>query len=768
MIKKIGYSPSATCLAALILAGAFGADPAVAQSTEPAAVGEGAASESDPDEIVVTAQRREQSLQGVGIAITALNGDSLSELAITETVDIGRQVPNLTIEPIAGAGTQPAVFLRGVGLNDFSLNNSGPVGLYYDEVYLSSFSSQNFLLFDIDRIEVLRGPQGTLYGRNTTGGAINFISNRPTDTLDGYAQAVYGQYDRYELEGAVGGPLVPGLNGRIAVARHYSEGFFVNEINGNRSSGVDLWAFRAMLEAEPIAGLNLLLRARADINNTPFTQYERYEAIDPATGGVCSIAKAKSQQCVDALGYTDKTPRFRGRFGREEDVERDVYGISLKASMDLGSVNVTSITAYEWGNNYIPEETDASPLQLVQVTLGADTKTLTQELRVSGETGRLNWIAGAYYLDENTKQDQGVDLFRELRPIVEELAPEEHPGGFDPGGEVLGAPIFKSRHLNDQQARSFALFGQGEFGLTEQLTLIAGLRYTAETRDFETEVLFEEPGFNVPLYQLDLDYEDDDISGKLGLNYQVDRDLLLYASLSKGFKAGGFNGGFLFSPDENKPYGSEILWAYEGGLKWTLPNRLGRFNVAGFYYDYQDLQVFTLINTGGVPITLLDNAASAEIYGLEAELVLRPVRRLNVSLGAGFLRSRINEWESLGSSFVGNDLPRSPEFSFNGVVTYEGQITPDIKLIPQVDFTYTDDYFYLTDNQPIASQEAHWLVNAQLTIAQSEDRWSLSAFVRNVFDQEYTTNVNDLADFGFYQVIVGAPRMWGLRGRFNF
>ncbi|MBV7257374.1 TonB-dependent receptor [Pacificimonas sp. WHA3] len=767
VVRKSRRSRSHVLLGS-VMASILVAAPALAQTEESEAQStDGAKAPLSSGTIVVTAQRRAQNPQDIGVAITTLGGETLASLGVTDSTDIDSQVPNLIIDPMAGSGTQPVVFLRGVGLNDFSLNNSGPVGLYFDDIYLSSFSSQNFLLFDLQRVEVLRGPQGTLYGKNTTGGAINYISNPPTDYLDGYVQGSIAEFGAYEIEGAVGGPIAEGVNARVAVARHFADGFFVNELTDRRSNGTDLWALRAFVELEPSPDARILLRFRADINDTPFSQYERYETIDPVTGGACSTGQSRAGECVDVLGYRDTTKRYRGNFNREESIDREVYGLSVKAEFALGDVDLTSITSYEEGQNLLPEDSDGSPLQLLAITVGADTDTFTQELRLSGETDRLNWIVGGYYLDERTRQNQSADLFRELRPLVASLAPATNPGGFDPFGAVLGTPVSFSRHKNQQDSQSLAVFARAEFALTDQLTVIGGLRYTKEEREFRSEAFFEEPTFRVPLYQADLAYSDDDISGNLAINYQPSRDLLLYASYSKGFKSGGFNGGFLFQAAELGPFESEQLHAYEAGAKWSLPGHIGYLNLASFYYDYSDLQVFTLVNTGNVPATILDNAANAEIYGAEAELFLNPVDSLNATFSLGYLESELVDFVSAGVSQAGNRLPRTPEITFSGAISYQADLSDDLFLRPSVNFTYTGHHFFLTENQPLAAQDAYWLVNGELTIG-SDRGWQLAGFVKNLFDVEYNVNVNDLSDLGFHQVVVGAPRTFGVRARFDF
>ncbi len=729
---------------------------------------DGAQAEAVMEEVVVTSQRRAEDVQDINIAISVLDGSAIGALGISESIAIDNQIPNLIVDEVAGSGTQPIVFLRGVGLNDFSLNNSGPIAIYYDDVYLSSFSSQNFMLYDIERVEVLRGPQGTLYGRNATGGAINYLSNKPEDFFSGYLTAGIGSYNARNIEGAVGGPITDTIKGRIAMARKVSDGFFENTLTNTDSNGADAWSAKTMLQIDPRDELSMLLRFRVDSNSTPFSQYERIEVLDAVTSQPCSLPDIKAGICVDALGYQDTTSLYKGSFNREEDIDRNVYGLSLNTSWDFEFSTLTSVTSYEWGDNYLPEESDASPNQLLEITLGADTKTFTQEFRLSGSTDLSKYIIGAYFLTEEVEQDQTADVFRELRPLVNLLSPINNPGGFDPGGLVAGAPIFYSRTRNDQDTDAYAVFGQFDWQLTDQLSLTAGLRYTKEDKEFNSVLVFEEPGFTVPGFDAERTFSDEDVSGKLAVNYALDDDSLFYASASKGFKSGGFNGGYLFSEEELVPFDSEILYSYEMGFKTTFFDRRARFNTAAFYYDYQDLQVYTLLVSGGIPVSTLSNAANATVSGLEAELVVVPTENLFISMGLGYLESEIKDFESLGQDFSGNELARTPELSFNALVSYDFVLTGGAVITPQIDASYTGDHYFSTENDPLAQQDAYWIANMRLGYVSPDERYEVAMRVNNLFDEEYNVNINSLRDFGFYQVVVGAPRSWGLEMKVTF
>lgn len=721
-------------------------------------------------EIVVTAQRRSERLQDVPIAITSLSGEALNKLHMTESLDIARATPNLTVSAIAGSGTQPNFFLRGVGLNDFSLNNSGPIGVYVDEVYLSSWGAQNFLLYDTERVEVLRGPQGTLYGRNTTGGAISFISRAPGDELSGYLYAEGGKFNTYRFEGAVGGPLASGLRARLSMARNYSRGFFKNVDTGHWSNGTDATGVRLIIDADLSPDLTVRLKAHGDFNRTPFSQYEHLGVLDPATGNLCSEPQVQANQCVDALGYKDDTPFYRGHFDREGKVHRDAYGFSGIVKWKAGPIDLVSVTAYEADKGRLEEESDASPNRLLAVTLANDTWTFTQELRLLGGGKVTPWILGAYYLKEAVKLNNTADLFRDLRPIVESMDPIAYPGGFDPDGTALGAPVMFVHSFGTQRTETAAVFGQIEVPLIERVKLTGGLRYTWEKRRFNPSMSLDEPGFSVPLYQdLPLSTSANNLSGRVALDYKMDSNNLLYASVSRGFKSGGFNGGFLFTVAENVPYRPETLTAYEVGFKHSALGGRAHINLASFYYDYSDVQVFTFVNSGGLPLNVLSNASDARIKGIEVEAGFRPIERFDMNFALGLLDAKLTNYTTFGGTdFSGNRLVQSPKVSFSAQASYQIPLGDAGTLQPQVDAVYKSKHYFSTTNSFLTQQSGYWIANAQLGWTNMSKVIEINAFVRNLFDKNYFVNANDLSDLGFVQRITGSPRTYGVSARFNF
>ncbi|MEQ1508890.1 MAG: TonB-dependent receptor [Sphingopyxis sp.] len=697
-------------------------------------------------DIVVTAQKRSESIQDVPIAVTAISGDQLVDRGIRNSVDIASATPNLQINETAGAGTQPAIFLRGIGLNDFSLNNSGPVALYLDEVNLSSFGSQNFSLFDMERVEVLRGPQGTLYGKNTTGGAVNFVTRMPGAQWNGGASASYASFGNTRIEAAVGGPLSDSVRVRVAGLRNTSRGYFTNLLTGEKSNGADLWAVRGVLQFLPSEGLEIVLRGRVEVNNSRFTWYDQEGTLDPLTGAQCAPAQVLAHQCTDAFGYSDQDPVYQGRFSRNEDMDNEVKTTSARISYDFGSVQLTSITAYARADNFFPEDTDVSPNHLVEVTLGAQSDTFSQELRANGESGDLKWIAGLYYVWERIDQDQTADVLRDIRP--------------DPAA-------FFSRHLNRQSGNLYAAFGQIDYSIAENLTLTAGVRLSQDNKSFRTVLQFEEPGLIIPGFDTSLRISDSNFSWRLGLNYDATADWLLYANASRGFKGGGFNGSFIFDPAQNVPYRPEILTAYEIGSKQRFAGGRVTLNTAAFLYDYRDAQVFSIVSSAGFPVSLLNNAPKARIYGAEAELSVRARGGFSFNAALGLINTEFTRFPSFTGDFTGNRLSRAPSVTASGSINYEHDLGGFATLRASADVSYQSMTFFGTENSPLGQQEGYALAGARLGL-EFAGGISVALFGRNLFDKYYAINRTPLLDFGLVQVVPGTPRVIGAEVSFQF
>ena len=722
------------------------------------------------EDIVVTAQKREQSLQSVPVAVTAYTGETMQNLGVKSSSDIASVVPNVEIGLPGGEGNQPLIYIRGVGLSDTSSNNAGPNGVYVDEVYVSSPGAQTFQIFDLERVEVLKGPQGTLYGRNATGGAINFISAKPTDEFTAKAMLSYGSFDTVTGEAAVGGAVNDAVRVRLAASGARSDGYIRNDLTGGRENGKGYFALRGLMAVDFSENLDALFSLHGGRVDVRAPQYRSLGVLDPATGAPCAITAIQAGACGNVLGYVSPSSFYRGAYDRREKLEVENWGASARFNWNLGEVTLTSITAYDYNDKIHREDTDASPLALMAIDYGVRSHTFTQEVRLSGKGERTDWVAGAYYLSETLKQNQTVDLFRELRVLTP-------GGGADPAGDSTGgAPVLFARALNTQKTEAAALFGQIEYAITPQLRATVGARYNYEEKQFSAAGRFEDaliggtpiPGGVLPLYAFDQNAKFENASFKLGLDYDLAERVMVYGSVSTGFKSGGFNGGFLsFDPIEAarqaQPFDEETLTAYEAGLKSTLLEGRVRLNAAAFYYDYKDLQLYTLVNTGALPLQLLDNAADATIYGAEVELVAKPVQHLDVTMNLGLLDTKIEDFVSAGANFSGNRLALSPKVTFSGVASYEIPLpNASAAVVLQSSVSYRSSQFFSADNDPLLSQDGYWLVGGRIALRSDDGRWEAAVFGRNLTAERYVNYAVDLSDFGFIEQNIGEPRMFGL------
>ncbi len=752
-----------------VLAFALAATGAYAQGA-PAAAAPAPPPDADAVQtVVVTAQRRDENIQSVPITIQAFTGKDVRDLGVKTTSDLGALTPNVDIALPGGAGNQPIITIRGIGLNDASTNNSGPNGVYLDEVYQSSPTAQTFQTFDLDRVEILKGPQGTLYGRNASGGALNLVTTKPTDYYTGDLHAEYGSYNTYQLEGGVGGPIAPGLNGRVAAVVNESDGYFKNLQTGGHENGANNFALRGALQWKPVDDLTVLFNVHGGrVDNRP-NEYRHIGTNDPKTGDLCTVSQANGGGCVDLFGY--------GAFNRREHLTVNSAGAYLRADYKLGDVTLTSISAFEHNDKFHPEETDASADQLLELDGHARSDTATQEFRAAQTTERYNWQAGFYFLHEDLKQNQ--------------------PGQILEGGDaVFGARgaldgvAFQSFNQNDQITDAYAVYGQGAYKLTPKLSLTLGGRVTREDKSFHYDgarALQQGGSGNfgprMSLAVVDKALEDDNFSFRVAADYRFTDRVLGYASVTTGFKSGGFNGGFLSSTDpavisrQLDPVRPETVTSYEVGVKSELFSRRLVFNAAYFYNDYSDEQVFELASpppgsVGGLPVSVLGNAESAHTQGIDLQVQARPVRELTLGFNLGVLEAKldrlISDVSSTSQDFSGNDLPLAPHLSLAAFVDYKRPLFGGVVDV-QANANYRSRQFFDVANDPFLVQEGYWLANLRVAYKRDGAPWEVAVFARNLAGKQYYIDKFNLVDpFGLVQGIVGAPRTVGAEVNYRF
>lgn len=750
----------------LLSVAVFARTPSVlAQAPAPAAAVEEEAT-NRLGTVTITAQKREQSLQDVGISVTAYTGEQLDDANLSDSNDLARLVPGLNIGLPTGAGNQPAIFLRGIGLNDFATNNLGPVGVYVDDLFISSPGAQVMQVFDLERVEVLKGPQGTLYGRNTTGGAIKFVTARPTETLEAALTGQYAEFGTTKVTGVLSGPVSSAVRGRVAFEKNDADGYMTNRFDGSDAAGTDNLSFRGLLDVDFSANLSGEFGVYGSLVDQPGPRYRSQGALSPLDAATpCDTPAIIANDCANVLGFQNPDSFYAVDQNTPAHLEADSYAAQAKLIWDFDGFSITSLTGYQSLNKVFLEDSDSSPTNILTVQYGVDSEDISEELQIAGGEGRLNWLLGGFYSQSTLDQDQSLDLYKAFRPLIESVDPQAFPGGFDPVGAAIGVPALDYRTVNRQETTVYAVFGQADYAFTEKWRGTLGLRYTKEDRDFTQEARFDEAALGViPLFDFSDEQSDEEVSWKLGLDYLPEGGGLIYASIANGFKGGGYNGGFLFDVSEQKPYDPETVTAYELGLKTDLADGLARLNAALFYNDYSDMQIFTVVSGGGpVAFQVLDNAANAVTQGAEIELTALPAEGLNLSLGLAYLDTELKDYQSdSGIDFSGNALVQAPEWSANGMARYERPLG-SLLYSAQVDFSYQDKVYFTSDNREPLSQEAYWLWNAQIGVESGSGRWHAALFARNIGGEAYYSHGFDLVDtIGANQLMLGAPSQIGL------
>ena len=740
------------CAALALTSGALSAGSALAQEAEdPAAV----------EEIVVTAQKRSENLQDVPVSVTAINGQALEARGVTNVIGLNNLAPGLRVSS-GDAAANPKIFIRGVGLSDFNPNSSSGVGVYVDGVYVGSPLAQMAGFFDIGQVEVLRGPQGTLYGRNTNGGAVNITTRRPTWDFTAEAGAEYATYNAVTLNGAVGGPVIDDVLAVRAAAQYVKDdGYTYNRVTGHDVNATDYWAVRLSALYTPTPDIEALFQLNRFVNRGDATQpqHRATMAFDPSAAGpdgLCAPAYYTSGLCGDLFGYADLDHNDRALDANAEGKDKiDLFGLSAQVNWDLGPVSLVSVTAWSWAHRNAFENTDANPFQMLEINYLARQNQFTQELRLqsNGDDNRFNWVVGAYFMDETVRDASTQDVLRDLRPLF-------------PDGYSLADSVAAFSYPYTQDTRSYALFGQADYRITDRLIGTVGLRYSADEKamDYRSQA---EGGLFVLL-----DFKQEKTfsawSGRLGLRYEVSDDLNLYATYNRGFKSGGFFGGLATTAEEMEPYDNEQLDAFEVGVKSQLFDRRLRLNASAFYYDYQDQQVFAQVLRNGLTVLVLDNAANSEVYGAEVEATARITENLTVDAGLSLLKAEYGEYVTLTGDFSGNTLPQSPKVTFNIAARYSLPLANGSELNAAVDAAYSSKIYFDNSNAERLSQDAVWVAGVQGGWTSPDGKVELGGFVRNLFDETYAVSISNIDSLGEDLVTLNRPRSIGVFLRYRY
>ncbi len=830
--------------------------PALAQTAA-------AEEETGLTEIVVTAQKREQNLQDVPAAISAFSAEAMAQRGVTETSDLMGSLPNLQVTSAYG-DTQPNFSLRGISVaNEFSASTASPVGVYVDEVYQSFRASHGQQLYDLERVEVLRGPQGTLYGRNTTGGAVNFITRRPDlKGTNGYLTLGYGNYDTLKAEGAVELTLAEDKAGvRAAFTRTKGDGYTFNPTLNQDFGTSDSVAGRLSFRFKPSETIDITLKG----------YYAKNDPRQDIPYGIGYLAGR-----TNAGGYSRFAPRpeLGGRTLRQNEVQAEAAGeyftssrgLSLNITAELSdALTLTSITGYDKGKYRLsPFDCDGSPIDICAIRYNSQSKNFNQDLRLTYDSDRLKLIGGLYYGKDTIDTQNEPDFFGFLRPLLGSFGV---PGGFNnipigvgnslrtvpvfavnpalspaspgfcapivinPGGffdarslaafqfdvattntaggtaaqaacQAAGAPPFGPILANQEftiSRPSTAVYGEAALEVTDALTLTVGLRYTWDKVKYGNArtLLFDLAGtgviaslvpysfpYNPALPRVNQRRSTGEFTGRVVADYKFTDDILGYASYSRGYRAGTFNG--LAYQDTSQVYflEPEKVNAYEVGLKSRFADNKVQLNLAGFYYDYSNQQIAQIIGA-----TSFLRAANGRVFGMEAELAAQVADPLRIDASFGYLDTKYKgntidptDPSSLTLNINGNRFPNAPRVTIAAGFDLTAFDNGKSKLILRGDTQYMGKYFFdpfgnygqnpcdsprtgslvLQATPEIAcGNPGYWLFNARATYSLN-DKYSLSVWGKNItnkFYYVYGLNLN-----AFYQDYFarGTPRTYGV------
>ncbi len=728
------------------------------------------------EEVIVTATKRAASIQDVNIAINAFTADDLADFGWTDVTQVANQSPNLEIK-YAWGNSMPIYTIRGVGMNSFQASDTPSVGLFIDEIYQTSLVTMGTQLFDMERVEVLKGPQGALFGRNTNGGAVSYISKRPSAEQEGYLRGDIGNYNLFELEGAFGGPVTDNASARFSfMTKKQLEGWVTNRTTGADIGEVDIFAARLQVlwDVSEDTSVHAKLFASRDRSQPVYFQHMGFWTADPSSKYCSSWQQTRipnPTDCIDLFGYsdTDRNP-YAGDYTNRPDtvvnddatLENDILGGTLTVTHSGEVFDVTSLTSFTHAERFQPKESDAVPELFVDFLFASDVQSFSQEFRLSSKDNDspFSWIAGLVYSKDDVAEDPPRILYAD---------------------DWIG---IRGRVIYDQSRESWAVYGQGEWSFSDQWRLTAGARAINEDISFESEVaflFFDGTGFNIPFVLATLPNpaagvdgvsDDSAVTGRISLDYMPNDDMMFYASYARGYKGGGFNGGFVSNPRLYLPFGPEKVNAFELGYKSTWQEGRLIFNAAAFFYDYEGLQAATARPDPltGTPLNFLTNLEAADVTGFEAEVRWLPTDQLEVFFGAGFLDTENNDPGANFDGVFGNaerKLANSPDTTYNLALAYDRPLENGSNVRFFTDFNWQDDHYKEIVNNVLVESQALW--NGRITWTSSDERLSVSVWGKNLADEEYVADtLTDPVSTGWGVYVYGMPRTYGVSATYRW
>ena len=768
---KKTYLKITCCAAALLL----GASPAMAQdAATDASSTEGAEGIA---EIVVTAQKRSERLTDVPLSVTAVTGDSLAKKGITSAADLERAVPGFTYQP-SNYGT-PVFAIRGVGFFDTALGVAPAVTVYLDQVPLPFLSMTPGASFDLERVEALKGPQGTLFGMNSTGGAINYIAAKPTSTFQAGARATYGRFNQFDVEGYVSGPLSDTLAARVAVRSEQRDDWQKSYTRDDSLGQRNFLNGRFLLDWQPSDAVKFELNVNGwrDKSDTQAGQFRKFAELIPGARGRPDARNTIGNYPIAPVDIRSADWDAGKSFARNDRF----YQVSLRGDADVADfATLTSITAYSRLKAHIPSDLDGTNFNDIQTLIEGDIKSFNQELRLANDGDRLKWVVGGNIQIDRVKDHVTFDSVASNQQL--------------PGPSPILFTGFKVE--NHQRIDTWAAFAGVDYEIVPTLTLAGSIRYTDQARNFAgclhdvggglaagfsviTRstippggcVSVGPDGKAVTLHKDKLD--EDSISWRAGVNWKPNPDVLVYANVSRGYKAGSFGTLPALNVLQFKPVPQESLLAYEAGLKLSLLDRRVQISTAAFYYDYTDKQLLGRINTGPLFGVLpgLITVPKSSVRGAELEITAAPIDALRLSFGANYIDSKIDGQFSVPDPYGaalnvdGFQFPNTPKWQIVGDAEFTQPLSDDLNAFIGGAVKYRSSSYSVFTTDDLFKIEGYALLDLRAGI-ESESGWSAQIWGRNVTNKRYLTHAWKPIDSVVQ--LTGMPATYGITLGYKF
>jgi iron complex outermembrane receptor protein len=765
---------------------------------------------SDSNVIIVTANRRAESIQDAPVSITAFDGDELANRSITSIEQVGSIAPGVQISTYQG---DTSIFIRGIGTPTIIAGTDSSTATYIDGVYISRPAAIGPQFFDIERIEVLRGPQGTLYGRNATGGAVNIVTNRPTDILEGNLQLTVGNYDRFRVAGALSGPINDAIRARLAFQWEDRDGYAtVTRPDDTRERVEDKkdYSIRLAVEAD------LSPDATLTVNGDYYHADDKANAYYYASAGYAEEIPGwyGTREGSQTLPYFGMKNAGRVSAVASRDIFADVpyfnkvenWGLGATLDWDIAEYNLKVIGSYRDTNPASQNEFDLSDAYVNYVGREEDHWQWSGEVQLSSPTDKpFSWIAGAYYFEERNIIDN--DIFGNFwEPILIQGFTDLQAAGVLPPFPVVfpDSDLCCELHLSgEQETKAWAAYLDTQWEVSDQITVRLGGRYSEEQRDgrqnFDLVML---PDIRIApntIFFPDAITEDRDaaqadpfgfiiapVNGpttfsaftpKLGIDFKPNDDVMLYASVQRGFKSGGYNIG----SSQRDPFEPEKIWSYEIGARTELLDRALLLNASAFWYDYTNLQAQDSV--GNQPI--IRNVGKARVRGFEVETVARPTDFFRMEGALTYVDAQFTEGqltEALRPAPLSQDpgtfvrdldglrLPRAPRWKFSIAGQVEQPLGDSGTITARAEYHWQSKIYFTVFNIDAASQESYGLLRASLGFTSADEKWSVRLFGDNLTGETYFTNqiLTGTVYGAEFVGPLGTPSTYGVDLRFNF